>query len=167
MILIKGQYGVEVGNAEYFRTASSLKQACNFASISSTGEKADYENVLEQTREYSGRRLWPIQYPLESGPGFNSMIDVLLMKKYSWGPDGGVPTIEEIPESEKARALKYHRALVEAAAENDETLMEKFFDEKPLTEDELRLGIRKGLIDNSIYPLFLRERRKKTWACAA
>ena len=113
-----------------------------------------HENVLEQTREVFGSKVVPIQYPLESGPGFNSMIDVLLMKKYSWGPDGGVPTIEEIPESEKARALKYHRALVEAAAENDETLMEKFFDEKPLTEDELRLGIRKGLIDNSIYPLF-------------
>jgi len=154
VILINGQYGVEVGTQNIFRTASSLNKPVIFAVNQLDGEKADYENVLEQTREVFGSKVVPIQYPLESGPGFNSMIDVLLMKKYSWGPDGGVPTIEEIPESEKARALKYHRALVEAAAENDETLMEKFFDEKPLTEDELRLGIRKGLIDNSIYPLF-------------
>ncbi len=154
VILINGQYGVEVGTQNIFRTASSLNKPIIFAINQLDGEKADYENVLEQTREIFGSKVVPIQYPLESGPGFNSMIDVLLMKKYSWGPEGGVPTIEEIPESEKPRALEYHRALVEAAAENDETLMEKFFDEKPLTEDELRLGIRKGLIDNSIYPLF-------------
>ena len=154
VILINGQYGVEVGTQNIFRTASWLNKPIIFAINQLDGEKADYENVLEQTREIFGSKVVPIQYPLESGPGFNAMIDVLLMKKYSWGPDGGVPTIEEIPESEKARALEYHRALVEAAAENDETLMEKFFDEKPLTEDELRLGIRKGLIDNSIYPLF-------------
>ncbi len=158
VILINGQYGVEVGTQNIFRTASSLNKPVIFAVNQLDGEKADYENVLEQTREVFGSKVVPIQYPLESGPGFNSMIDVLLMKKYSWGPDGGVPTIEEIPESEKARALKYHRALVEAAAENDETLMEKFFDEKPLTEDELRLGIRKGQLDLSS---FLRERRKR------
>ena len=96
----------------------------------------------------------PIQYPLVSGPGFNAMIDVLLMKKYSWGPDGGVPTIEEIPAEEHDRALEMHQALVEAAAENDETLMEKFFDQGHLTEDEMREGIRKGLVDRSIFPVF-------------
>ncbi len=82
------------------------------------------------------------------------MIDVLLMKKYSWGPDGGVPTIEDIPAEELERANELHKALVEAAAENDETLMEKFFEEEHLTEDEMRMGIRKGLIDRSIYPVF-------------
>ena len=82
------------------------------------------------------------------------MIDVLLMKKYSWGPDGGVPKIEEIPAEELERANEMHKALVEAAAENDETLMEKFFEEEHLTEDELRMGIRKGLVENSIFPVF-------------
>lgn len=67
-----------------------------------------------------------IQYPLQSGPGFNSFIDVLLMKKYSWGPDGGVPTIEDIPEDQLEHARELHQQLVEAAAENDETLMENF-----------------------------------------
>ena len=105
-------------------------------------------------REVFGSRIVPVQYPLASGPGFNAMIDVLLMKKYSWGPDGGVPKIEEIPAEELERANEMHKALVEAAAENDETLMEKFFEEEHLTEDELRMGIRKGLVENSIFPVF-------------
>lgn len=154
VILVNAQYGVEVGTQNIFRTASSLKKPIIFALNQLDGEKADYENVVEQMREIFGPKVVPVQYPISCGPGFNAMIDVLLMKKYSWGPEGGTPVIEEIPESEKARALEYHRTLVEAAAENDETLMEKFFEEEHLTEDELRLGIRKGLVENSIYPLF-------------
>ena len=154
VILINAQYGVEVGTRNIFRTCSSLNKPVIFAMNQLDGEKADYENVLEQMREVFGPKVVAVQYPLACGPSFNSMIDVLLMKKYSWGPDGGTPTIEDIPEEEMPRAKELHRALVEAAAENDETLMEKFFEEDHLTEDELRLGIRKGLVDRSIYPLF-------------
>ncbi len=117
------------------------------------GEKADFENVMEQMREDFGPRVVQIQYPLESGPNFHSMIDVLLMKKYEWGPDGGVPTISDIPEEELEKARELNQKLVEAAAENDETLMEKFFEQGSLTEDEMREGIRKGLVDRSIYPV--------------
>ena len=154
VILINGQYGVEVGTQNIFRTATGLHKPIIFAINQLDGEKADYDNVLEQMREVFGSRIVPVQYPLASGPGFNAMIDVLLMKKYSWGPDGGVPKIEEIPAEELERANEMHKALVEAAAENDETLMEKFFEEEHLTEDELRMGIRKGLVENSIFPVF-------------
>jgi elongation factor G len=105
-------------------------------------------------REIFGSKVVPIQYPLSCGPGFNAMIDVLLMKKYSWGPDGGVPTIEDIPADQLEKAQELHKALVEAAAENDESLMEKFFETEHLSEDEMRLGIREGLISRSIYPVF-------------
>ncbi len=81
------------------------------------------------------------------------MIDVLLMKKYEWGPEGGTPVISEIPEDQLEKARELNQKLVEAAAENDETLMEKFFEQGSLTEDEMREGIRKGLIDRSIYPV--------------
>ncbi len=154
VIVVNGQYGVEVGTQNIFRTASSLNKPIIFALNQLDGEKADYDNVIEQMKDIFGPKVIPIQYPLVSGPGFNSMIDVLLMKKYSWGPEGGVPTIEDIPAEEIDKANELHRALVEAAAENDETLMEKFFEEEHLTEDEMRLGIRKGLIDRSIYPVF-------------
>lgn len=154
VILVNSQYGVEVGTQNIFRTANSLKKPVIFALNQLDGEKADYENVMEQMREIFGPKVVAIQYPIQSGPGFNAMIDVLLMKKYSWGPEGGVPTIEEIPAEEMERANELHKILVEAAAENDETLMDKFFESEHLTEDELRLGIRKGLIERSIYPVF-------------
>ena len=76
------------------------------------------------------------------------------MKKLTWGEEGGQPTIEDIPAEEKERAQEMHKALVEAAAENDENLMEKFFETEQLTEDEMREGIRKGMVTRSIFPIF-------------
>ena len=155
VIVINGQYGVEVGTQNIFRTASSLNKPVIFALNQLDGEKADFDNVLEQMRDTYGPKLTVIQYPLETGPGFHSMIDVLLMKKYEWGPDGGTPVISEIPADQMDRANELHNALVEAAAENDETLMDKYFEQGHLTEDEMREGIRKGLVDRSIFPLFV------------
>ncbi len=154
VIVINSQYGVEVGTQNIFRTTQSLHKPVLFALNQLDGEKADFENVVEQMKDIFGNKIVLVQYPLSTGPSFNAMIDVLLMKKYSWGPEGGVPTIEDIPEEEMERALDLHQKLVEAAAENDETLMEKFFDQGHLTEDEMREGIRKGLVDRSIYPVF-------------
>jgi len=82
------------------------------------------------------------------------LIDVLLMKKYSWKPEGGAPVIEDIPAEELEKATEMHKALVEAAAENDEGLMEKFFEQDSLSEDEMREGIRKGLVARGMFPVF-------------
>ncbi len=154
VIVVDAQYGVEVGTQNIFRTTATLKKPVIFALNQLDGEKADYDTVIEQMRDIFGKKVIPIQYPLVCGPGFNAMIDVLLMKKYEWGPDGGVPKISEIPAEELDKAEELHKELVEAAAENDESLMEKFFDKGHLTEDEMREGIRKGLVDRSIYPVF-------------
>ena len=153
LILIDSQYGVEVGTQNIFRTTQKLGKPVIFALNQMDGEKADYDNVMEQLFESFGNKVVQIQYPLECGPNFHSMIDVLLMKKYEWGPDGGTPTISDIPEDQMENAKELNRKLMEAAAENDESLMEKFFDDQPLTEDDLRLGIRKGLINCDIYPV--------------
>jgi len=155
VILINAQNGVEVGTQNIFRVTGQLKKPIMFALNQIDGEKADYDNVIESMRETFGPKVIQIQYPLQSGPGFNSMVDVLLMKKYEWGPDGGTPTISEIPAEEMERAKELHNTLVEAAAENDETLMDKYFEQGHLTEDEMREGIRKGLIDRSIFPVFV------------
>jgi putative translation elongation factor G len=109
---------------------------------------------MNSMREIYGPKCVQIQYPTATGANFNSIIDVLLMKKYSWKPEGGMPIIEDIPAEEMDKAMELHKALVEAAAENDETLMEKFFETETLTEDEMREGIRKGLIARSIFPVF-------------
>ena len=154
VLLLNGQYGPEVGTQNHFRYTEKLKKPVIFLVNQLDSDKCDYHNVLERLTEAYGPKVVPVQYPLNEGPGFNSLIDVLLMKKYSWGPEGGAPTIEDIPEEEKEKALEMHKALVEAAAENDETLMEKFFEEEALTEDEMREGIRKGLVTRSIFPVF-------------
>lgn len=154
VILIDSQYGVEVGTQNIFRTAVAQKKPIIFALNQIDGEKADYENVMTQMHEVFGNKIVAIQFPIESGPNFSSMIDVLLMKMYSWKPEGGVPTISEIPDEYMDKAKELNQKLIEAAAENDETLMDKFFDQGTLSEDEMREGIRKGLIDRSIYPVF-------------
>ena len=154
VIVVNGQYGVEVGTQNIFRTTDQLHKPVIFAINQLDGEKADYDNVMVQMREAFGSRIVAVQYPIQCGPGFNAMIDVLLMKMYSWGPDGGVPTISEIPADQMEKAKELNRLLVEAAAENDEALMDKYIEQEMLTEDEMRLGIRKGLIDRSIYPVF-------------
>ena len=154
LLLINGQYGPEVGTQNHFRYTEKLGKPVIFLVNQLDSDKCDYHNVLDNLINIYGPKVVPIQYPLNEGPDFNSLIDVLLMKKYSWKPEGGAPIIEEIPEEEKERAMEMHRALVEAAAENDEELMEKFFETEALTEDELRLGIRRGLATRSMFPVF-------------
>ena len=155
VIVVDSNYGVEVGTQNIFRTTGLLKKPVVFALNQIDGEKADYDNVIEQLREHFGPKVIQVQYPLECGPNFHSMIDVLLMKKYEWGPDGGVPVVSEIPEDQMEKANELHNALVEAAAENDESLMDKYFEQGHLSEDEMREGIRKGMIDRSIFTVFI------------
>ena len=154
IILLNGQYGVEVGTQNHFRYTEKLNKPVIFLVNQLDNEKCDYDNILEQLKEAYGSKVVPIQYPIATGPGFNALIDVLLMKKYSWKPEGGAPVIEDIPAEEMDKAMEMHKALVEAAAENDEGLMEKFFEQDSLTEDEMREGIRKGLIARGMFPVF-------------
>ena len=154
VILINGQYGPEVGTQNNFRYTEKLKKPVIFLVNQLDSDKCDFDNVMNSMKEIYGSKCVQIQYPTATGVGFNSIIDVLLMKKYSWKPEGGAPIIEEIPAEEMDKAMELHKALVEAAAENDETLMEKFFETETLTEDEMREGIRKGLVARSIFPVF-------------
>ncbi|KAA6327738.1 Elongation factor G [termite gut metagenome] len=154
ILLINGQYGIEVGTQNHFRYTEKLNKPVIFLINQLDNDKCDYDSVLEQLKEAYGSKVIPIQYPINIGPDFNAVIDVLLMKKYSWKPEGGAPTIEDIPAEEIDKAQKLHKALTEAAAENDEALMEKFFEQDTVTEDEMREGIRKGLISRGMFPVF-------------
>ena len=154
VLLINGGNGVEVGTQNHFRYTEKLGKPVIFLVNRLDDDNCDYDALLEQLTTVYGKKVVPVQYPIKTGPAFNALIDVLLMKKYSWPPEGGKPTIEEIPDEEKDKALEMHKALVEAAAENDEGLMEKFFEADTLTEDEMREGIRKGLAARSLYPVF-------------
>ena len=154
LLLINGQFGPEVGTQNHFRYAEKLHKPVIFLVNQLDNENCDYDALLEELQDIYGSKVVPVQYPIATGPDFHELIDVILMKKLSWSPDGGEPVLEEIPDGERAKAEALHKALVEAAAENDEALMEKFFDTEHLTEDEMREGIRKGLVTRSIFPVF-------------
>ena len=154
VILINGQYGPEVGTQNNFRYTEKLHKPVIFLINQLDSDKCDFDNVMVNMNAIYGSKCVQIQYPVSTGAGFNAIVDVLLMKMYTWGPEGGMPTIVDIPAEEMDKAMELHKLLVEAAAENDETLMEKFFEEGALSEDELREGIRKGLVTRSIFPVF-------------
>ena len=154
VILINGQYGPEVGTQNAFRYTDKLQKPVIFLVNQLDKENCDFDTILTNMKEIYGDKCVPVQYPIATGPNFNAVIDVLLMKKYSWKPEGGAPIIEDIPAEEMEKAKELHAALVEAAAANDDTLMEKFFESESLTEDEMREGIRKGLVTRSIFPVF-------------
>ena len=154
LIVVNGQYGPEVGTQNIFRYTEKLNKPVIFAVNELDRDNCDFDTVMGQLRDIYGTKCVQVQYPIATGPGFNAVIDLIKMKKYSWKPEGGAPTIEDIPADEQDKAEELHAALIEAAAENDEALMEKFFEEENLSEEEIREGIRKGLVSRSMFPVF-------------
>ena len=154
LILLNTQYGVEVGTNNHFRYTERFNKPVIFVTNHLDQEKADYDRTLEQLKENFGSKVVQIQYPITVGPQFNAVVDILKMKMYRWKPEGGVPDVLEIPDTEIEKAQNLHNLLVESAAEHDEELMEKFFDQGSLSEDEMRIGIRKGLIHRDMFPVF-------------
>ena len=154
VLLLNGNFGPEVGTQNHFRYTEKLGKPVIFLVNQLDSENCDYDKIVDELQTIYGPKAIPVQYPVKTGPDFNSLIDVILMKKLTWGPDGGKPTIEDIPAEEMDKAMEMHKTLVEAAAENDESLMEKFFETEALTEDEMREGIRKGMVTRSIFPVF-------------
>ncbi len=153
IILINGQSGMEVATQNHFRLTEKMNKPVIFL-VNHLDEEFDYDHLIEQLQGVYGSKVVPVQYPIKTGPDFNTVIDVLLMKKYSWKPEGGAPIIEDIPADQADKAMEMHKALVEAAAEHDETLMEKFFETEELSEDEMRDGIRAGLASRGMFPVF-------------
>ncbi|KGN94450.1 elongation factor G [Porphyromonas sp. COT-108 OH2963] len=154
LMVVNAQYGIEVGLINQFRYTEQFKKPVIFIINQLDHEKADFDNSVAQLQERYGSKAVPVQYPVTVGTGFNEIVDVLKMKMYRWKPEGGVPDVLDIPEQEQEKAMAYHQALVEAAAENDDALMEKFFDQGTLSEEEMREGIRLGLVSRSIFPIF-------------
>ena len=154
LILVNAQYGVEVGTNNHFRYTEKFNKPVIFVANQLDHEKSDFDRTFEQLKESYGNKVVIVQYPVNVGPNFNALVDVLKMKLYKWKPEGGVPEILDIPADQLEKAEDLHNKLIEAAAENDEALMEKFFDQGSLDEEEMRIGIRAGLLHRDLYPVF-------------
>ncbi|MBR6948256.1 MAG: GTP-binding protein, partial [Muribaculaceae bacterium] len=154
-LVVDGRNGVEVGTQNNFRTVERIGKPLMFVINRLEDEKCDFDNVYNQLRETYGNKVVALQFPVNAGPGFDSVVDVLAMKQYTWPKDGGKATVSDIDGSLADKAEEYRMALLELAAENDEELMMKFLDEMTLSDEETIKGIRLGMVDRSIFPIVL------------
>lgn len=153
-ILINSKSGVEVGTELVWEQVEKNETPAFFVITQLDHEKADYERALEQANEIFGSKALPIQFPVNAGAGFNAIVDALRMTMYVFPEGGGKPEKKEIPEGELERAQDMHNELVEAAAESDEELMEKFFEDGSLTEAELADGLKVAIKNREFFPVF-------------
>ena len=154
VILVNASQGVEVSTELLWEYIEKFKTPSMFVVNQIDHDKSDYDSTLEQIKSRFGNKVMPVQYPLNQGVDCNTIVDALRMVMYVFPEDGGKPEKHAIPESEMARAQEMHNALVEAAAENEEGLMELFFEKGTLNEDELAKGLTIALANQQIYPVF-------------
>jgi len=152
VMVINAQNGVEVGTEITWRHAARLQVPVLFVINQLEHEKANFDENIRQLKNNFGNKVTIVQYPLHSGIGFDSIIDVLKMKMYKYNKEGKAE-ISDIPAAEKEKAEALHAALIEAAAESDEKLMETFFDKGTLTEEELYNGLKLGIMERNLFPV--------------
>ena len=153
VMTINVQNGVEVGTEIHFRHAEKDNKPLIIVINGLDHEKANFEKSLEMLKERLSNNVILIQYPVNEGTGFNSIIDLLKMKMLRYTKDGGKAEILEIPADQVSKAAELHSALVEKAAESDEALMELFFTNDSLSEEEIKKGIAKGIRSRGMFPV--------------
>ena len=159
VMVINATNGVEVGSEIQWRYLANLNKPAILVFNQLDHDKANFEKTLEDTKAAFGKKVTIVQYPVSVGESFDSVVDVLKMKMYKWNANGYREELD-IPASEKEKADDFHNTLVEAAAENDDNLMELFFEKGSLNEDEMRAGIRIGLKTRGLFPVFCTSAKK-------
>ncbi|MDN5202978.1 elongation factor G [Fulvivirgaceae bacterium BMA10] len=154
VMLINAQHGVEVGTELIWNYMEQFQKPVIFAINQVDHPKANFDASLESIKQHFGNSATLMQYPLNPGEGFNAIIDLLKMTMYKFPPQGGKPEKLPIPEEEAEKANRLHNELVEKAAENDEELMELYFEKGTLDEDEMRQGLKIGMLNHQVFPIF-------------
>ncbi len=153
LFLVNGQAGVEATTETAWRQTAANNTPVFFSINQLDHHGANFDETIRSLKDYFGEKVTIVQYPVNAGEGFNTVIDLILMKQLTFKDGGGAPEISDIPDSEKDKAEKLHLTLVENAAEGDEALMEKYFEHDTLTMDEMREGVRLGMVSRSIFPV--------------
>ena len=153
MMVINSQNGVDVGAEIQWRHAKAAGIPVMFVVNQLDHEKANFDETMNQLKEYFGGSVMPLQFPVNAGVGFDSVIDLLKMKHLKFPANGGKMVEEDIPANLADKAEEMHSALIEAAAENDEALMDKFFEEGTLSEDDMIKGLKLGIANRGTFPV--------------
>jgi elongation factor G len=160
VIVLNAQHGVEVGTEIHTRWMEKFNKPAVVVINKCDHDHANFEKAFDSIKDSLGGNTVLAQYPVNAGPGFDSIVDIILFKLFKYPKEGGKPEITDIPESEQDRAEELRNELIEKAAENDEALMELFFENDGLTEDEMRKGITAGVIARGMFPVFCMSARK-------
>ena len=154
VLLLNAHHGVEVGTDLVWEHMQRYDRPVIIGMNQLDHPNADFDSTVAQAKEHFGSAVTVTQYPVEQGDGFHRIIDLLKMTMYVFKDAGGKPEKQPIPDSEKERAEALHKELVEKAAENDEALMEHYFEKGELDEDEMRIGLKKGMMARTCFPVF-------------
>lgn len=154
ILVINAQQGIEVGTDIFARYADKYKLPLIVAVNQLDSEKADWEKTIAEMKETFGHKPIIVQFPVNPGPSFDGFIDVLKMKYYHFKDDNGTREDLDIPANLMDEAETLRQELIEKAAEFDDTLMERFFENGSLTEDEIREGLGKGIRQGGVLPIF-------------
>ncbi len=153
LLVVNAQNGIEVGTEISWRYINKFQKPVIFAINHLDHEKAKFNDTIRQIKEEFGKKVTLVQYPVNTGSGFEAVIDLISMKMVKFSSEDGKSQIVDIPDSEKEKAEKLRATLIEAAAEGSEELMEKYFDTETLTVDEIKKGIKLGLLNRGIFPV--------------
>ena len=160
VVVVNAQNGVEVSTELIWNYADKFSKPVIFAINQVDHPKSNFDDALESLKQTFGTAVTQMQYPVNQGEGFNAIIDLLKMVMYKFPEEGGKPEKLPIPANEKEKADRLHNELVEKAAENDEKLMEKYFEKGTLDEDEMREGLKLGMIHHDVFPVFVMSTKK-------
>ena len=160
VFLINAQHGVEVGTELIWNYVDQFSKPTIFAVNQLDHPKSNFDQTLESIQNRFGSAATLMQYPVSQGDDFNAIIDLLKMVMYKFPPEGGKPEKLPIPDEEKEKANRLHNELVEKAAENDEALMELYFEKGELDEDEMRKGLKIGMLNHDVFPIFIMSAKK-------
>lgn len=154
VFLVNAQNGVEISTEMTWEYVDQFKKPTLFVINQVDHPKSNFDHTFESLRNRFGSSVTLMQYPVNEGESFNKIIDLLKMTMYVFPDEGGKPEKQPIPAGEKEKAERLHNELVEKAAENDESLMEQYFEKGTLDEDEMRQGLKIGMMKHDVFPVF-------------
>jgi elongation factor G len=154
LFVLNAEHGVEVGTEALWKRAEELELPTIIVANKLDSDQSEFQNCVDMAKERFGREVVVVQYPFSEGDEFHAIIDVLKMTMYEFPENGGRPDKLPIPESHKSQAELMHNELVESIAENDESLMDLYFEYGELDEYQMREGLQKAVLQRQMFPLF-------------
>ena len=153
--VVKSVEGVEVGTEAVWEIVRENKMGGAVVINKIDNEHSNFDNAFNIVKDRLSSDATIITFPVKEGAGFNSVIDIVTMKQYTYGEAGSKKVdVSDIPGDLQGKAEQLHEELIEKIAESDEDLMNKFFEEGTLSEEDLAKGIKTAILNETFVPVF-------------